>query len=247
MCCKFCRILIKKKIVFLFYVCECTVGVDVGDGTTILLNSILSNIVMGCIVLGRQMNVDFGTIGCINTIDVCWNGCPFLYHEDPRQHDHMQPNHASIVVHLAVVQSCFCICTMTEHPISPFSINSHCVAVTVAPSSTNIPVPPHSLTAHFNTSTLVSLPIKLQTNPDLIRYSQFFKFNMLLVVHSKPTTYCRLILAFANKRNVAAGDMHSCNSPRRTRHRYRYRCRDNHSLRFHVHPCPKQFSTGPFQ
>jgi len=32
------------------------------------LHSIFSNIVMGCIVLGRQMNVDFGTIGCINTI-----------------------------------------------------------------------------------------------------------------------------------------------------------------------------------
>ena len=42
--------------------CECTVGVDVGDGTTTFLKSILSNIVMGCIVLGRQMNVDFGTI-----------------------------------------------------------------------------------------------------------------------------------------------------------------------------------------
>ena len=47
--------------------CECTVGVDVGDGTTILLKSILSDIVMGCIVLGRQMNVDFSMIICINT------------------------------------------------------------------------------------------------------------------------------------------------------------------------------------
>ena len=35
-------------------VCECTVGVDVGDGTTPELNSILSDIVMGCIVLGRR-------------------------------------------------------------------------------------------------------------------------------------------------------------------------------------------------
>ena len=50
------------------YVCECTVGVDVRDGTTILLFPILPYVVMGCIVLGRQMNVDFGTIGCMNTM-----------------------------------------------------------------------------------------------------------------------------------------------------------------------------------
>ena len=48
--------------------CECTVGVDVGNGTTIALMSILSNVAMGCIVLGRQMNVYFATIGCSNTI-----------------------------------------------------------------------------------------------------------------------------------------------------------------------------------
>ena len=46
-------------VVFFFYnyVCECAVGVDVGDGSTTVLISILSNVVMGCIVLGRQMNV----------------------------------------------------------------------------------------------------------------------------------------------------------------------------------------------
>ena len=49
------------------YVCECTVGVDVRDGATHALNSILS-VVMGCIVLGRQMNVDFSIFGCRNTI-----------------------------------------------------------------------------------------------------------------------------------------------------------------------------------
>ena len=49
------------------YVCECTVGVDVRDGTTTVLKSILSNIAMGYIVLGRQMNVYFATIGCSNT------------------------------------------------------------------------------------------------------------------------------------------------------------------------------------
>jgi hypothetical protein len=45
-------------IVFCYnYVCECTVGVDVGDGTTILLKSILSNIVVGCIVLDAVCRV----------------------------------------------------------------------------------------------------------------------------------------------------------------------------------------------
>ena len=55
-------------VVFFFYnhvcVCECTVGVDVRDGSTTPCQSILSNIVMGCIVLGRQMNVYFATITC---------------------------------------------------------------------------------------------------------------------------------------------------------------------------------------
>jgi hypothetical protein len=51
-------------------VCECTVGVDVGDGTTIHLVLILSNVAMGCIVLGRQMNVYryFGIIKIPHTL-----------------------------------------------------------------------------------------------------------------------------------------------------------------------------------
>jgi hypothetical protein len=50
--------------------------------------------------------------------------------------------------------------------------------------------------------------MQTQTNsiPRLIRYSHFFKCNILLVDHLKPSTYRRLIFAFANKRNVAAGD-----------------------------------------
>ena len=50
------------------YVCECTVGVDVGDGTTTDLKSILFNVVVGCIVLGRQMNIYFAMLNCNNTI-----------------------------------------------------------------------------------------------------------------------------------------------------------------------------------
>ena len=46
--------------------CECTVGVDIRDGTTTLLKSIVAHVVMGCIVLGRQMNVDFTIVECKN-------------------------------------------------------------------------------------------------------------------------------------------------------------------------------------
>ena len=48
-------------VVFFFYnyVGECAVGVDVGDGPTLGLISILPIVAMGCIVLGRQMNVYF--------------------------------------------------------------------------------------------------------------------------------------------------------------------------------------------
>jgi hypothetical protein len=51
-----------------FYMCECTVGVDVRDGTTHEMLSIRSFVVMGCIVLGRQMNVDFTNFVCTNAI-----------------------------------------------------------------------------------------------------------------------------------------------------------------------------------
>ena len=48
--------------------CECTVGVDVRNGTTTILGSILACVVMGCIVLGWQMNVYFAKPSCLNTI-----------------------------------------------------------------------------------------------------------------------------------------------------------------------------------
>ena len=34
--------------------------------------------------------------------NVCWNGCPFLYHEDPRQHDQMQPTTLIPLFHMHV-------------------------------------------------------------------------------------------------------------------------------------------------
>ena len=63
---RLCIRLITVVSFFCIYVCECTVGVDVGDGTTSPLFSI-NNIVMGCIVLGRQMNVYSGTTPCTNS------------------------------------------------------------------------------------------------------------------------------------------------------------------------------------
>ena len=69
------NLIIATVVIFFVYnyVCECTVGVDVGDGTTIGvvitgLISITSNIVMRCIVLGGQMNLYFGMIVCTNAM-----------------------------------------------------------------------------------------------------------------------------------------------------------------------------------
>jgi predicted small secreted protein len=75
-------------------VCECTVGVDVGDGTTMALFSIISNIVIGCIVLGRQMDVYFSTTACTNTttfvgMDVRF--CTMKIHDSITIY--MHPNH----------------------------------------------------------------------------------------------------------------------------------------------------------
>ena len=112
------RLIIVFIIVFVYnYVCECTVGVDVGDGSTTDLTSILSNVVMGCIVLGRQMNVYFATVGCINTIPFVGMNVRFC---TMKIHDSIIICNQSIlfiVVHRTVVQSCFCIST-TVHPIT---------------------------------------------------------------------------------------------------------------------------------
>ena len=62
------HLIITIVVLYNYYVCECTVGVDVRDGTTTVLISVPSNVVMGCIVLGRQMNVYFGTKVCPNAI-----------------------------------------------------------------------------------------------------------------------------------------------------------------------------------
>ena len=72
--------------------CECTVGVDVRDRATEFFISIPVNIAMGCIVLGRQMNVYFGTSVCQNTIPFVGMDVRFLFHADPRQHDQMHSN-----------------------------------------------------------------------------------------------------------------------------------------------------------
>jgi hypothetical protein len=176
---------------------------------TSFLNSIFSNIVMGCIVLGRQMNVDFATSGCTNAIAFVGMDVRFC---TMKIHDSIIPfiqTRPSIVVHLAVVQSCFCICTITVHSITTIF---HKFTLCCCNSGTTTHPHPSTPTLFDNTLQHVNsglTPLQLQTIPILmgIRDSQFFKFNILLVRHSKPTPYRRLSFAFANKGNVAAGDI----------------------------------------
>ena len=85
------------------YVCECTVGVDVDDGAAFFLMSILSNITMGCIVLGRQTDVDCTTTARINTmtfIGMDVRFCSMKIHDSMILYQQPRP---VIVVHLAIV------------------------------------------------------------------------------------------------------------------------------------------------
>ena len=85
---------------------ECTVGVDVGDGTTTPLISIRLNIAMGCIVLGRQINVNVSIVACMNTIPLVRMNvrcCTMKIHDSLINCIQTIP---SIVLHLAIVQSC---------------------------------------------------------------------------------------------------------------------------------------------
>jgi len=87
--------------------CECPVGVDVGDGTIKVLKSIHSIIAMGCIVLGRQMNVYFGMTGCQNATTFVGMDVRFC---TMKIHDSMaicMQTTLSIMVHRRVVQSYF--------------------------------------------------------------------------------------------------------------------------------------------
>ena len=96
--------------------CECSIGVDVRDGTASVLHSIVAHVVMGCIVLGRQMNVDFSISVCKNTPQFVRMKIRFC---TMKIHDSMiscNQTIISIVVHLAIVQSYFCICTKNRNP-----------------------------------------------------------------------------------------------------------------------------------
>ena len=68
------------------YMCECSIGVHVRDGTTIFLISIVVHVVMGCIaVLGRQMNVDyFSIVVCRIPYPLLEWMSVFVHHEHPR-------------------------------------------------------------------------------------------------------------------------------------------------------------------
>jgi hypothetical protein len=103
---------------------------------------------MGCIVLGRQMNVYFATTGCINTIltvgmDVHF--CTMKIHDSTITCSQTIP---SIVVHHAIVQSCFCICISTEHPIYTIL---HKFTLCCCNSGTTIHIHPSTPTLFDNT------------------------------------------------------------------------------------------------
>ena len=104
--------------------------------------SVLSNVVVvvvGCIVLGRQMNVDFAMIVCQNTTTFVGMDVHFC---TMKIHDSMlncKQTSRSIVVHCRIIQSYFCIGTTTSNPKITILIKSHRVAVTVAPPSIDIP------------------------------------------------------------------------------------------------------------
>ena len=134
--------------------------------------------------------------------NACWNGwlffCPMKIHDSTK----------------CIVQSfnlIFCSCTITIHPALTVS---HKFTLRCCNSGTILhphPNPSTRVDNTNNTSTLVITPLlQIKTVPSTrIHYSEFFKFNVLLVGHTKPTTDCRLSFAFANKGNVAAGDNQS--------------------------------------
>ena len=122
-----------------FYMCECTVGVDVRNGATTSLCSIPLSVVMRCIVLGRQMNVDFSISGCTNTTLFVGMDIRFC---TMKIHDSMSncTQTSSIVVHRRIIQSYFCIGIITFNPkttilhkITPCCCNS-CTATHTQPT-----------------------------------------------------------------------------------------------------------------
>jgi hypothetical protein len=96
-----------RQSTLILHVCECTVGVDVGDGPTTVLKLILSNVVMGCIVLEMQMNVYFTMIVCPHTTVFVGMDVRFC---TMKIHDSMiicPQTILPIVVDRAIVQCCF--------------------------------------------------------------------------------------------------------------------------------------------
>ncbi len=192
-----------------FYMCECAVGVDVRDGATTLLSSIVVQVVMGCIVLGRQMNVDFTIFVCKDThffVGMDVHFCTMKIHDSMRICS--QPVH-SIVVHRRIIQSDFCIGTKTTNPTLTIlhKITSCCCSSGTIIHTYSRPLALCETTLRYINIGPTSCTI--QTVPTVVCDSQFFKFNMLLLVHLKPTKHCRFTFSFTNKGNVATTDSHA--------------------------------------
>ena len=101
---------------FYMYVCECSVGVDARNGTTLQLESVTFNIVMGCVVLGRQMNVDFSMSECMDTkhfVGMDARICSMKIHDSTIM---CKQTINSIVVDRRIVQSYYCIDINTNNP-----------------------------------------------------------------------------------------------------------------------------------
>ena len=58
---------------------ECSIGVDVRDGAELVLTTIVAHVVMGCIVLGRQMKINIHSwlVYAVNLHGTCtWVNVP---------------------------------------------------------------------------------------------------------------------------------------------------------------------------
>ena len=185
----------------------CTVAVDVRDQPIKMSHPVLSNIVVGCIVLGSQTNVDFSTTDHINAttfvgMDVCF--CTVKIHDSNIT---CMQTIISIVVHLAIVKSCICIFTTTNNPIFTIFQKFTSCRCTSCTFTHNHPIVSTLFETTLRYINIGPSPSTIQTIPCLVCDGKLSNFNILRVVHIKPTKNCRFAFAFADNCDVVAIDM----------------------------------------
>ena len=111
-----------------------------------------------------------------------------------------------IVVHLAIIQSCCCVCT-TVHPTT--TIPHKCTLCCGYRGTIDRiqPIVPTLCDRTLQYRHLGLTPLQTHAIPSGVGHNQFFKCHVLLVLHSKTTIYRRLTFAFANKSNVATSNI----------------------------------------